>query len=78
MQKCLVSIEAEFGTLPSEVLLNISLGNAKHLIVGHTLEFGTILDITAESQTYLNDALMTFAQIQGVTKITILAIKSEQ
>ena len=64
------------GQNVSEEALRISLGNAKQLVVGNAYGFGWILHIAADDPIYLNNALLEFAQVPGVTGVMLLTTRS--
>ena len=71
---CLVLIE---GKSVKEQDLNISLMNAKQLVVGNaSFGFGIILHIAANSTDDLQNALLKFANVKNVTGIVIMMIRS--
>jgi hypothetical protein len=70
----LVLIEGQ--NVDGETLRSVSLGNAKQLVVGYASGFGVILHIAAESSVYFSNALQTFAQVQGVTGVLTLALRT--
>lgn len=76
MVQSLVLIEGESVNI--ETLRNLSLGNAKQLVVGNAYEFGMILHIAADSPEYLSNALREFAQVPGVTGVVTLALRNLQ
>lgn len=57
--------------------LNISLGNAKNIVIGRAPEFGYLVHLAATSTEDLNQALQDFAQIRGVVRVTQLAIQAD-
>jgi hypothetical protein len=59
----------------ADKLRSLSLGNAKQVVIGKVIGFGTVLHIAATSSDYLNDALQKFAGVSGVTGIVTLAIR---
>jgi|GEM_PF-1090074 len=71
----LVLIEGQ--NVNGETLRSLSLGNAKQLVVGNAYGFGVILHIAAEDPIYLNKALLEFAQVPGVTGVTLLTTRSQ-
>ena len=75
MIESLVLIEGESVKRES---LGISLMNAKQIIIGNALGFGTILHVAANSSTDLGNALLEFAQIPGVENVLTLMIRNPQ
>ena len=71
----LVLIEGQ--SISRETLSSLSLGNAKQLVVGNAYGFGVILHIAADTPVYLNNALLEFAKVPGVTGVTLLATRSQ-
>ncbi len=61
----------------SEQALRISLGNAKQIVVGKAPGFGIILHIAADTPVYLRNALTEFAQVPGVTGLTLLTTRTD-
>lgn len=72
----LVLIEGQ--NVDGEALRSVSLGNAKQLVVGYGAEFGVILHIAAESPIDFSNAVQTFAQVPGVTRLLTLALRTTQ
>jgi hypothetical protein len=70
----LVVIEGQ--NVSEETLRNLSLGNAKQLVVGHAYGFGVILHIAATASVDLGNALRDFAQVPGVTGVMTLALRT--
>ena len=68
----LIQIE---GTVQKKAL-NISLSNAKQLVVGSASGFGLILHVAANSAADLGNALLAFSKIPGVTGVVTLAIRN--
>lgn len=56
--------------------LNISLSNAKQIVVGSTPQFGWILHVAANTIADLGKAIQAFAKISGVIAVTTLAIQN--
>lgn len=56
--------------------LNISLSNAKQIVIGSTPGFGVILHVAANSSTDLGNALLAFSKVPDVTGVLTLAIRS--
>ena len=65
------------GKNVSEEALVFSLQNAKQIVIGNAQGFGTILHIAATTPADLRDALLEYAQVPGVTGVTILATRSD-
>lgn len=57
--------------------LNISLGNAKHLVIGRAPGFGYLVHISATTPKDLNTALTDFSGIRGVVLVSQLAIQAK-
>ncbi len=74
MMLSLVLIEGQ--NVSEETLRNLSLGNAKQLVVGNADGFGVILHIAAESPPYLSKALQEFAEVPGVDRVVTLALRT--
>lgn len=55
--------------------LNISLANAKHIVIGSAPVFGFLVHIAASSPEDMNSALQDFATIRGVTRVSQLIIQ---
>jgi hypothetical protein len=60
----------------NEEKFRISLGNAKQLVVGSVAGSGTILHVAATSATDLTNALVKFAQVEGVKGVTTLTLRN--
>jgi hypothetical protein len=58
--------------------LSISLGNAKHLVIGRVPGSGWILHVAANSTADLGKALLRFAQVTGVTGVLTLTLRVSQ
>jgi hypothetical protein len=56
--------------------LGISLMNAKQLIIGNVIGFGTILHVAANAAADLNKALLDFAKVAGVTGVITLMVRN--
>lgn len=55
--------------------LMISLANAKQVVVGRVIGFGTILHLAASSAQDLSNALTEFAKVKDVTGVITLMIR---
>jgi hypothetical protein len=75
MMLSLVLIEGQ--NVSVETLRSVSLGNAKQLVVGNAYGFGVVLHIAADDTVYLNNAILEFAKVPGVTGVTLLATRSQ-
>ena len=75
MLLCLFLIEGAGVAVDS--LRSLSLQNAKQLIVGNAYGFGLVLHVAAESRDDLDRALRDFAEVDGVTGIITLAIRTQ-
>jgi hypothetical protein len=73
MIESLVSIEG--NGVDQEALRGTSLSNAKQLVLGNAGQLGVIVHIAATSPVDLNNALMKFAQIPGVTRVLTLSLQ---
>ena len=73
----IISLVLIEGMEIEEQALGISLGNAKQIVVGRAYGFGIILHIAATTPADLRNALTEFAQIPGVTDVTLLATRSD-
>lgn len=71
----LVLIEGQ--NVSVETLRSLSLGNAKQLVVGNAYGFGVVLHIAADDPVYLNNAILEFAKVPGVTGVTLLATRCQ-
>jgi hypothetical protein len=76
MLLCLFLIEGE--RIAVESLRSLSLQNAKQLIVGNAYGFGVVLHVAAESRDDLDRALRDFAEVDGVTGVITLAIRTQR
>jgi hypothetical protein len=76
MVESLILIEGQ--NVSEETLRSLSLGNAKQLVVGRVVGFGVILHVAATTGADLNNALLEFAQIPGVTGGLTLALRTLQ
>ena len=75
MTESLILIE---GKDVKQEALNISLMNAKQLVLGNGPGFGFILHVAANSPADLGNALVAFAKVKGVTGVLTLAVRSRQ
>ncbi|MBD0353485.1 MAG: hypothetical protein ICV65_20265 [Flavisolibacter sp.] len=75
MIESLVLIE---GKSVKQEALNISLMNAKQLVMGNAPGFGIILHVAANSPADLGKALLEFAKVQGVTGVITLSLRTHQ
>ena len=57
--------------------LNISLGNAKQIVIGRAPGFGYLVHISATTPKDMNTALVDFSGIRGVVLVTQLAIQTQ-
>jgi hypothetical protein len=73
MIESLVSIEG--NSVDLETLRGTSLSNAKQIVLGFASQFGIVVHIAATSPTDLSNALIAFAQISGVTRVSTISIK---
>ena len=76
MVESLILIEGQ--NVDRETLRSVSLSNAKQLVVGSAPEFRVILHIAANTPADLGNALLEFAQIQGVTGVLTLTLRTTQ
>jgi hypothetical protein len=67
----------EGDNVSQESLRTVSLRSAKQLVTGEAFGFGVILHVNANSVENLNYAVSQFAQVQGVTAVTILATRAK-
>jgi len=65
------------GKNVNEEALVFSLQNAKQIVIGKAQGFGTILHIAATTPGDLREGLLKYAQVPGVTEVTILATRSD-
>lgn len=76
MIQSLILIEGKNVSI--ETLGSISLGNAKQLVIGSAPGFGVIMHIAAVAPVDLSNALSEFAEVQGVSTITTLALRAAE
>jgi hypothetical protein len=74
MVESLILIEGQ--NVDRETLRNVSLSNAKQLVIGSAPEFGVVLHIAATTTADLGNALLEFAQISGVTGVLTLMLRT--
>jgi uncharacterized protein (UPF0371 family) len=60
-----------------EALRSLSLQNAKQLLMGDAPEFGVLLHVAATTAEDMNRAISEFAQVEGVTAVSTLALRSQ-
>ncbi len=58
--------------------LEISLSNAKQLVIGSAPGFGVILHVAANSQAGIGNALLAFAKVSGVAGVLTLMLRIPQ
>ncbi len=75
MIESLILIE---GENVQEENLNISLMNAKQVVIGSIIGFGVILHIAANSHDDLSNALLEFAKVINVTGVLTLMLRLSQ
>ena len=73
MVQSLVLIE---GKNVKKASLNISLMNAKQIVVGSAPGFGVILHVAANSTEDIGNALLDFAKVPGVTGVVTLMLRT--
>jgi hypothetical protein len=73
MIESLVSINGSGVDL--DTLRGTSLSNAKQIVLGFASQFGIVVHIAATSPTDLSNALIAFAQIPGVTRVSTISIE---
>lgn len=75
MIECLVLIEGK--NVESETLRNVSLANALQLVIGSIPDGSVILHVSATLSADLNNALIEFTKLPGVTNAMILRLKND-
>ena len=73
----LISLVLVEGKNVSEEALVFSLQNAKQIVIGNAQGFGIILHIAATTPGDLREAIIKYAQVPGVTEVTILATRGD-
>jgi hypothetical protein len=63
--------------LVNEEKFRISLGNAKQIVVGSVPGSGTILHVAAMTAADLTNAVLKFAQVEGVKGVLTLAVRNK-
>jgi hypothetical protein len=74
MVESLILIEEQ--NVNKETLRNLSLMNAKQLVIGSAPGFGIILHVAANSPADLGNALLEFAQVPGVREVLTLTLRT--
>jgi hypothetical protein len=74
MVKGLFLVEGK--NLKEDDLRGGGLASAKQIVIGTASGFGIVLHIAANGPKFLEKAVLKFSQVQGVTRITTLAIRN--
>jgi hypothetical protein len=74
MIESLILIES--ASINVEPLRSLSLSNALQLVVGSVPGTGTVLHVAATTAADLSEALVKFAQVNGVTGVLTLMVRN--
>ena len=71
-------ILVEGGGVSEEALREVSLGNAKQLVVGRVPAGGVVLHVAATGAADLGAALVDFAKVANVTQVLPLLLRASR
>jgi hypothetical protein len=63
--------------IDAEKLRTLSLQNTLQLVIGDAYGFGFLLHLNATTVEDLNRAISDFAQVENVSAVTVLALRSQ-